>query len=294
MRSTTLSTRTPCAAPVEVRDVRPPGSVRPLPRRKPARALALAEAFAYSSGLAAAIGAALALAVGRVLGSPDPRHAAAIVGFGAFTIYAVDRLRDVELDRPSSPLRTAFVLRHRSALVAASALSALALAALLASAPPPVAALGVAIGAVGLLHRRLKRSARWKIGYVASAWTAACVGIPLLAGASAVDRRAAAAAALATIVVGGSLVANLIASNLRDGKRSRSVGSAAHALGAARAIAIAAAVLAGVSPEPVAALAWIPAAEAVALAAFRSSERYAHIAVDGALLLGAGLAVLAT
>jgi hypothetical protein len=159
---------------------------------------------------------------------------------------------------------------------------------LLATSPAPVVALCAVVGSIGLLHRRLKRDVRWKVVYVAMAWSAACVGIPRLDGATRDDR----ALAFALIFVGSSILANLIASNLRDGKRSEGSGSRARALAVARGVAVAAALLVFVAPDRVAPLAWIPAAEAAALCFFRRSERFSHLAVDGSLLLGALLAIV--
>lgn len=247
------------------------------------------EAFAYSSGLAAAVGGALTLAVGRALGSDSAWAASALVGSSVLFIYGVDRLRDVEDDRAGSPRRTDFVVRHRRRLGLASLLAGLCLACLLVLAPAAVFGLCAALGAVGLSHRRLKQSVPWKIGYVATAWTVACVGIPWLWSAV---RPAAEPSIWAATLVGSSLVSNLIASNLREGKAERwhSLGRPEVAITAAR-FALVGSVLAVVAaPDSVTPLAWIPAGEALALAFFRPTERYGHLAVDGALLVGAILA----
>ena len=140
------------------------------------------EAFAYSSGLAAAIGCAFALLAGRMLAAPRAWSWAALAAAGAFVVYNVDRLRDVERDRGTSPARTAFVARHRMALGMGVGVGGLVIAAVLSRAPGPVVLLCLAIGAVGSLHRRMKHNAAWKALYVSAAWVAGCVGVPWLAG----------------------------------------------------------------------------------------------------------------
>jgi hypothetical protein len=265
-----------------------PASTRvPRPLRRLAGGLvAFGDGLAYSSGLAALVGGAMTWAAGRALASPE----VPLVACGAFLIYNVDRLRDLARDHPGSPGRTAFVLRHRPWLVGATGVVGLVLIALLATAPARSIALCLAVGAIGFMHRRLKQDVRVKIAYVAGAWTAACVGLPWLA------RRGEGGASVglfgwSILFVGTALAANLIASNLRDAKRSAAGWSPKTGILVARTAAIAAAALACVAPEGIAKLAWIPAAEAVALCFFRPSERFGHLAVDGALLLGALLAI---
>ena len=247
-------------------------------------ASSVAEAFAYSSGLAAAVGGSVTYAVGAVLGATETGLTASLVATSAFFIYGLDRLRDVERDGAASPRRSAFVMRHRRLLRLATAVAALGVAGLTVAAPARIALLCLPIGALGVFHRRLKDGFRWKVGYVASAWTAACVGLPWL---FASGRLANGQALWALAFVGPSLVANLIASNLRDGKAIDSAWSRDSALGAARFVVIAAAALIVVAPTALTPLAFIPAAEAIALWFFRTSERYGQFAVDGALLAGA-------
>jgi hypothetical protein len=229
--------------------------------------------------------------VGRAIGSESVWTESALVGTAVLFIYGVDRLRDVEGDRASSPMRTAFVAHHRRALGLTCLLAGLCVAWLLVRAPAPVLALCVVLGGVGLFHRRLKQSVPWKIGYVAVAWTAACVGVPWLGGADTGD---VGRAIWAVLVIGSSLLANLVASNLREGKAHRwpprCPSNASIAVARLAAIGGVAAALA--APDPIAPLAWIPAAEAVALSFFRPTERYGHLAVDGALFIGALLATL--
>ena len=97
--------------------------------------------------------------------------------------------------------------------------------------------------------------------------------------------------AWALLFVGTAVTANLIASNLRDGKRGATGWVPTSALRTARAIAGAGALLAVWAPSACAPLALIPALEWAALQRFRGSEQFAHLAVDGALLSGALLAI---
>ena len=206
---------------------------------------------------------------------------------GTFIIYNLDRLRDIDRDRATSPLRTAFVLRNLRGLYVAVGFVAVGFLAALLAAPPSIILLCTAIGLVGLFHRRLKEFAALKAAYVSIAWVAACVGIPWIASG-----RISPGPWLASILL-ASLTANLIASNLRDrvpsveGEGVRSGTSPA--LWAARAMTILAIAVTLAAPASLQALVWIPVCEGLALAYFRPTERYGHFAVDGGLLVGAGV-----
>lgn len=271
---------------------------QPTPRRSPILSFAsdpapalvvrAADAFAFSSGLAASIGASLSLVASGVLGVSDPASWAFLAGSGTFIIYSLDRLRDLDRDRAISPLRTAFVLRNRQRLYAAVSIAAIGFVATLLLAPPSIILLCLAIGLVGLFHRRLKQAAALKTAYVSLAWVAGCVGIPWLASG-----RASGGPWIAGILL-ASLAANLIASNLRDGqgeaREPTDRGSAAQVLWLARGMAVLAITIVLISPAALRALIWIPICEGLTLARFRPTERYGHIAVDGGLLVGALLA----
>ncbi len=283
---------------------------QPTPRRSPilsfssdpapALVVRAADAFAFSSGLAASIGASLSLVASGALGVSDPASWAFLAGSGTFIIYSLDRLRDLDRDRAISPLRTAFVRRNRQRLYAAVCIAAIGFVATLLLAPPSIILLCLAIGLVGLFHRRLKQAAALKTAYVSLAWVAGCVGIPWLASGHASGGPWIAGILLA------SLAANLIASNLRDGRgeareptdRGDTVpvlglargGDTAQVLWLARGMAVLAITIALISPAALRALVWIPICEGLTLARFRPTERYGHIAVDGGLLVGALLA----
>ncbi len=243
------------------------------------------EVFAFSSGLAAAIAAALTLVVASVLEAPESGLQALLAASGTFIVYNLDRLRDIEADRLTAPLRTAFVERNRNRLHLAVGLVGLVLGIGLVAAPRPVVVLLGVIGAVGLLHRRLKGFSRLKATYVSLAWVAACVGMPWLTSS-----RDLGTGTWVTAILFPTLVANLVASNLGDDVEphaARDRGSALPALRIARGSSVVAIVLALVAPVELRALGWIPLAEGLALAAFRPDERYRHLVVDGAILLGA-------
>lgn len=243
-----------------------------------------ADALAYSSVLATAIAASLSLAASRTLRAPGEIHWATLAATGTFIIYSLDRFRDVERDRLTSPARTAFVLHHRRALGFTVGLAAIVFAIALLQAPWPIIALCVAIGSVGFFHRRLKRFSALKAAYVSIAWIAACIGMPWIAIGGGE------AGLWACAILFPTLAANLHASNLRDdeapllSRRSKGTGSGLWLARAATGLAI---VIALGAPPDLRALVWIPLFEALALAAFRASERYGHLAVDGALLAGA-------
>lgn len=245
------------------------------------------DAFAFSSGLAAAIGASLSYVASHVLAAPDAGSWAFMAATGTFIIYNLDRLRDIDRDRATSPLRTAFVLRNLRGLYVAAGIVAIGFLTALLAAPPAIILLCTAIGLVGLFHRRLKESAALKTAYVSTAWVAACVGIPWIASG-----RISPGPWVASILL-ASLTANLIASNLRDSEpevEEKSTHSGrAPALWAARTMTILAIAITLAAPASLHPLVWIPVCEGLALAYFRPTERYGHIVVDGGLLVGAGI-----
>ncbi|MEM9176613.1 MAG: hypothetical protein AAGC67_15420 [Myxococcota bacterium] len=240
----------------------------------------LADRLAFSLWIPAAIAGALTTAVGRLLDAEDLVRWAVMTASGGFVIYGVDRLRDLERDRHTSPDRTAFIERNQTSFRVALGLAALVLVASAVGSAPASLALCASLGAVGLLHRRLKRAPAWKSIYVSLSWTGICVGLPWLA---APDATAESAAALA-LVLFPTFWANLVASNLRDDEAALRPAPALRFARAALVFALAAAWLV---PTDLAPLAWLPVFEFLALARFRATEHYGHLAVDGALLAGA-------
>jgi 4-hydroxybenzoate polyprenyltransferase len=258
-------------------------------------ALRALEAFAYSSGLAAAIGLVFSLLASRMLAAPQAWTWAALAAAGAFVVYNVDRLRDLERDGRTSPRRTAFVSRHRVAIGLGVGVGALVIAVVLLRAPGRIVLLCLAIGVVGSMHRRMKHNAAWKAIYVSAAWVAGCVGVPWLAARGGGAAREGGAVAWIAGILFASLLANLVASSLRDDEallqRTGSPQGAVRALWVARGSTLVAIAIAGLAPAPIRPLVWVPVCEAVALVRFRSTERYGHVAIDGALLVGALVAI---
>lgn len=203
-------------------------------------------------------------------------------------VYNVDRLRDIERDRTTTPSRTAFIERNRSRLVFFAGAAGLASLGAASTLPLQVAALCAVVLSVGLLHRRIKHVTGLKTAYITFAWTAVCVGIPAQIGDLSFCESGPTG-----IAIGMTIAANLIVSNLRDreGGVSQIPNSAAMALAlllcALAALACLTEVL-GLART----LAAIPLLEATAIAGFSSAgarrhhERYGLAVVDGALLVG--------
>jgi len=250
--------------------------------------VALLELLAYTSLWVAAAASALCAAAGRALGADPAALTLVLVAAGTLFVYNIDRLRDVERDRATSPRRTAFVERWRLALAALAAAAAAAAVALALNAGPRVAAALAPIAALGLAHRRLKRFAWWKPLYVSGAWTAVVVGLPAVTADRVRDLPWVAA------IVSATIAANVIASNLRDREAPAARFGARVPMRIALGLAVAATVLALLAPAGVRVLVPIPLATLAALAAFRPTELYGFIAVDGALLAGALLSLAPT
>jgi hypothetical protein len=240
----------------------------------------LLDALTFSSLWVAMAAGALCTACARAIGAGPGMLAPGVAFTGTLVVYNVDRLRDLERDRVTSPLRSAFIARHRGALfvlTGAAALGALFLA--LRAGPRAVAVLAPVL-ALGLLHRRLKRFAVGKPLYITAAWVTVVVGLP--AALADAPRHGVPVAAL----LAATILANAIASNVRDDEAVAAALGPGVPLGIARGCALAGVGIALAAPS-LRALLPIPLATLVALAAFRPGERYGHVGVDGALLLGA-------
>jgi hypothetical protein len=242
------------------------------------------DALGFGNAVVAATAVALAAAASRAMEiAPDP-FVLALAGCGTLVIYGLDRLRDRARDARTAPLRTAFVERHQRAIAATTALAALGALGAGALCGVRVIAVAGVIAAVGLAHRRIKHRPFAKPAYLIVAWTAVAVALPAARDPSVRH------VAWVTAVVLFALWSNVILSNLKDREGAvaffgRRVARRAALLWSAVGAAVA---LAG--PAPVARLAPLPLAMAVAVLFFRPSERYAAWGVDGALLAGALLA----
>jgi 4-hydroxybenzoate polyprenyltransferase len=239
------------------------------------------DALVFSSAWVAAAAAALCAAAAAALGAAPQLPVFLLAACGTFAIYNLDRLRDLERDRLTAPERSAFVASHRVTLLAGSGLAATAAVALGVRLGAPVVALLAPVLLAGLLHRRLKRFGGVKPVYIAFAWTLVTVGLPAVAAGA--TRHLAWVAAL----VFGTVFANAVASNLRDGEAIASRLAADAPLWLARGGALASLLLGLSAPAPLRPLALLPAALLLALVRFRAEERYGLWIVDGALLVGA-------
>jgi hypothetical protein len=248
----------------------------------------LLDALLFSSLWVAAAALVLAAASGRAVGgAPGPGPLLLAFG-GTLAVYNLDRLRDLARDRGPAPARSAFVDRHRLVLTALGCAGAAggAAGALLAGPRallPLVPALPLA-----LAHRRLKRLWLAKAYYVTLGWVLVVLGVP---AAAAVPAPPGARVASAAAVLGLAVLANAIASNVRDAEAAAAVFGPRRALLVARLAAAASVGLALLAPPPVRPLGFVGAATLAALLAFRPGERYGLAVVDGALLVG-GIAAL--
>lgn len=230
------------------------------------------DGLAFTGAIPAAVAAALVAAAETGLGQPIDPVATGLAASGTFFVYGVDRLRGAGDDRARSPDRTRFVEAHRTALLALTGAAGVVAALLVVESARTVQLLCAAVAAAGLLHRRLKHFPVAKPLYVAAAWVAVTAGIPALASPGAEGNPWVLA------VYGAAIGANLLASNT-----SPRPGLALAALGTAVAL---------LAPRPLPPLAVIPALQLAVLLRYRDSERYRLIALDGALLMGAALALV--
>lgn len=241
--------------------------------------------WVFSSVWVAAAAAALATASGPALGAWPAPAVPALAFCGTLVVYNLDRLRDLERDRATAPARSAFVERHRGALVALVIVAAGAAGLLALWLGPRALALLAPVLLAGLFHRRLKRFAGWKPFYLSVAWLLVVVGLP------AVSMQAPRHLGWVLVVVGTTVVANVIASNLRDGEAVTERFGAAVPLRLARGCALAGCGAAALAPVPVRPLVCVPLATLAALVGYRREERYGLVVVDGALIAGALLAL---
>jgi 4-hydroxybenzoate polyprenyltransferase len=252
------------------------------------RVLRLFDALADSSAIAAGVAASFVWAVSLAFGLAPDAAVVTLAATGTLVVYNVDRLRDVERDRLLAPLRSQFVAENRKRLVALSSVAALLSLASAAVLPTSTAVLCGAVLGLGLFHRRLKRVRGIKTLYLTGAWLSVTVGLPVL-GAPANARPGFETLYWVGLVVGCTIVSNLMASNL---DRRRANESARHANARRRlnpAIAVAGLGLgvALVAPEALRGFALIPGAEFLALSRYRPRERYSAVVLDGALFVGA-------
>jgi hypothetical protein len=204
---------------------------------------------------------------------------------GTLVIYNVDRLRDLHRDRHTSPDRSAFIAEYHGRLIGLTGAAAAASLYFGARAGWPAAVMLLPVLGVGLFHRRLKRFENAKIAYIAAAWISVGFGLPALLAPDAQGVRWVAS------ILAATLLANVIAFNVRDeGGRIERVRRRG-ALQLARACAAIGVALGALAPSPSDALVAIPLLTLLALVGYRPSERFSPLFVDGALLVGSLVAI---
>ena len=249
-----------------------------------ARAHSLLDALVFSSLWTAAAASALVAASFRAMGVAIVPEAVGLAFSGTLVVYNLDRLRDLDRDQCGSPDRSAFVLAHEGWLIGFAAVAAAASFFFVARAGAwTVAVLLPALG-LGLFHRRLKHFENAKVFYVAASWT--CVGF----GLPAVLARGAHGLGWVAAIVTASLFANVCAFNVRDERTGVAQIGRPRALWAARLCAGLGVAFGVFAPFPATTVVAIPLATLLALLAYRPSERFSPVFVDGSLLVGSLIA----
>jgi hypothetical protein len=244
----------------------------------------LLDALVFSNLWMATAAGALVAASARGMGTAIRPEAVALAFVGTLVVYNVDRLRDLHRDQDASPDRSAFIEEHDGRLIALTGAAAAASLYFLAHAGWPAALILLPVFAAGLLHRRIKHFENLKILYIAAAWTCVGFGLPAVLAPDAQNLHWVAP------ILALTMIANVIAFNVRDEaagvERVRRCG----ALQVARACAALGVALGALAPSPTDALVAIPLATLLALVAYRPNERFSPLFVDGALLIGSLIA----
>jgi len=239
------------------------------------------DALAFSSLWVAAAAGALCAASARAMGLTASAATLGLAVCGTLVVYNVDRLRDLDRDRATTPLRSAWVEAHRPWMVATTGIAMLLAFLLALRAGGRAIALLAPVLLLGTLHRRLKRFALWKSFYITLAWVAVTVGLPAVTGPAPRHVGWTTAALFATIL------ANVIVSNVRDGEAVSALLGEGVPLRIARGCAVLGIACALAAPTSVRPVGLVPLATLVALVPFHPGERYGLVTVDGALLFGA-------
>jgi len=251
-------------------------------------ARSLLDALVFSNLWMAAAAGALVAAASRAMGTAIRPEAVGLACAGTLVVYNVDRLRDLHRDQHGAPDRSAFVARHEGRLIGLSGAAAVAALYFGVRAGWPAAAMLLPVLGMGLFHRRLKHFENAKILYVAASWTCVGFGLPAVLAADAQNLRWVAA------ILAATMLANVIAFNVRDEGADVERVRRPQALQLARVCAALGVALGALAPSPCGALAAIPSATLLALVAHRPSERFSPLFVDGALLVGSLIAAALT
>ncbi|MCH2170317.1 hypothetical protein MK489_06015 [Myxococcota bacterium] len=247
-------------------------------------AAAWLNAFVFTSIWAAAAAGLLCMAASVSMGLGPSCLAASLASAGTLVIYNLDHLRDLERDRSTTPTRSAFIRKHRSGVYVVTLMAGLAALVLVSLAGPRVFVWLIPAGILGVLHRRLKRLPYAKPVYVTMAWVSVVAGLPLSMGAGSVHTL------WVVLVLSLSILANVIASNVRD-KETAAAVTPRMALGFARGVAACGFAVALFAPDLVRPLGAVPLATLLSLFRTELSEWYGLVVVDGALVVGALVAL---
>jgi len=245
----------------------------------------LLDAVVFSNLWMAAAAGALVAAASRAMGTAIRPEAVGLPFAGTLVIYNIDRLRDLHRDQHASRDRSAFVTEHAGRLIGLSGAAAAASLFFGARAGWLAALMLLPVLGVGLFHRRLKRFENAKIVYIAASWTCVGCGLPAALASDAQGIQWVAS------ILAATMLANVIAFNVRDeGARVERV-KRRHALQVARVCAGIGVALGALAPSPPDAIVVIPLATLLALVGYRPTERFSPLFVDGALLIGSLIAV---
>jgi len=244
------------------------------------------DGIVFTSVWVSAAAVTLYLASSLAMHSAPSASVAGIIAAGTLVVYNVDRLRDVARDRGVAPARSAFVMSHRDALRTLVAGAGLVCVYLVIRLDREEILLLMAVLGLGLLHRRLKWIPVLNAAYLTGSWLAVVVGLPALGGPAASRWLWIAA------VLGTALCANAVASSARDAEAGAARFGKRRAIATARTVAAGGVLVGLTAPPPLRPLVSVPMATLAALIGFRPTGRYGLVVVDGALLVGAAVAIL--
>jgi hypothetical protein len=245
----------------------------------------LLDALVFSNLWMAAAAGALVAAASRAMGTAIRPEAVGLAFSGTLVIYNFDRLRDLRRDRHTSPDRSAFVAKYRGRLIGLIGAAAAASLYFGARVGWPAAVMLLPVLGVGLFHRRLKRFENAKIAYIAASWICVGCGLPAVLAPDAQSVRWVAS------ILAATLLANVIAFNVRDEEAQIERVGRRGALQFARVCAAIGVALGALAPSPSDALVAIPLVTLLALIGYRPTERFSPLFVDGALLVGSLVAI---
>jgi 4-hydroxybenzoate polyprenyltransferase len=244
----------------------------------------LLDALVFSNLWMAAAAGALVAAASRAMGTAIRPEAVGLAFAGTLVVYNVDRLRDLHRDRHASRDRSAFIAEHEGRLRALTGAAATASLYFGARAGWPAALMLLPVLGVGLSHRRIKRFENAKIAYIAASWTCVGFGLPAVLAPDTQNLHWVAA------ILAATMLANVIAFNVREEGAHVERVSRRCALQIARVCAGIGVALGALAPSPSSALIAIPLATLLALIGYRPTERFSPLFVDGALLVGSLIA----